>query len=421
MLDAVRGLGADDLVICLISGGGSALLPLPGEGVSLDDKQAINRALLKSGATISEMNCVRRHLSAIKGGRLAAACHPARVVNLLISDVPGDNPMDIASGPTVADPTTCADALEIVRRYAIELPAGARWLLESGAGETVKPGDARLAGVATHLIATPQMALEAAADVARAAGVSKWTVIRAFKPGASIAEASRRRVMEIADSLGYRLNLLARSLATQSTQQVAILVDDFANPYKLPFLELLTKKLQNEGMLAILININESFDHPEALIDADQRQIDAAILMGTDFRDEMLIDRDRNIPMPRLLVLARESTIASIPSVSCDGPASIEEIGGYLVRKGYRRPGFMSGPRTLSTALGRRRPFVAFWQRHGLADLPELPAQATIDERTKQLIDEANAEIETLTVEQAIADSEGAGLIELHGRRGGAG
>ncbi len=172
MLDVVAGLGADDLVICLISGGGSALLPLPGEGVTLEDKQAINRALLKSGATISEMNCVRRHLSAIKGGRLAAACHPARVVNLLISDVPGDNPMDIASGPTVADPTTCADALEIVRRYAIELPAGARWLLESGAGETVKPGDARLAGVATHLIATPQMALEAAADVARAAGVT---------------------------------------------------------------------------------------------------------------------------------------------------------------------------------------------------------------------------------------------------------
>jgi len=172
MLALVQGLGPDDLVICLISGGGSALLPLPGEGVSLEDKQAINRALLKSGATISEMNCVRRHLSAIKGGRLAAACHPARVVNLLISDVPGDNPMDIASGPTVADPTTCADALAIVRRYAIDLPAGARALLESGRGETVKPGDPRLAGVDTHLIATPQMALEAAAGVARAAGIT---------------------------------------------------------------------------------------------------------------------------------------------------------------------------------------------------------------------------------------------------------
>ena len=172
MLERVRGLTADDLVICLISGGGSALLPLPGEGVTLEDKQAINRALLKSGATISEMNCVRRHLSAIKGGRLAAACQPARVVNLLISDVPGDRPMDIASGPTVADPSSCADALDIVRRYAIDLPAGARSLLESGAGETLKPGDARLAGVVTHLVATPQMALEAAASVARAAGVT---------------------------------------------------------------------------------------------------------------------------------------------------------------------------------------------------------------------------------------------------------
>ncbi|MBL8484489.1 MAG: DUF4147 domain-containing protein, partial [Rhodocyclaceae bacterium] len=172
MLAMLRGLSADDLVICLISGGGSSLLPLPGEAVTLEDKQAINRALLKSGASISEMNCVRRHLSAIKGGRLAAACHPARVVNLLISDVPGDRPMDIASGPTVADPTACADALEIVRRYAIDLPAGARALLESGAGETIKPGDPRLAGVTTHLIATPQMALEAAAAVARAAGVT---------------------------------------------------------------------------------------------------------------------------------------------------------------------------------------------------------------------------------------------------------
>ncbi len=172
LLEFVAGLSADDLVICLISGGGSSLLPLPGEGVTLEDKQSINRALLKSGATISAMNCVRRHLSAIKGGRLAAACHPARVVNLLISDVPGDNPMDIASGPTVADPSTCADALEIIRRYGIDLPAGARALLESGAGETIKPGDQRLARVTTHLVATPQMALEAAAEVARAAGIA---------------------------------------------------------------------------------------------------------------------------------------------------------------------------------------------------------------------------------------------------------
>jgi hydroxypyruvate reductase len=171
MLDMGRQVTADDLVICLISGGGSALLPLPGDNMMLQDKQAISRALLKSGATISEINCVRRHLSAVKGGRLAAAFHPARVVNLLISDVPGDNPVDIASGPTVGDPTTCADALDIVRRYAIELPKGARWLLETGEGETVKPDDPRLAKVETHLIATPQMALEAAAEVARAAGI----------------------------------------------------------------------------------------------------------------------------------------------------------------------------------------------------------------------------------------------------------
>ena len=123
-----------------------------------------------SGATISEMNCVRRHLSAIKGGRLAAACHPARVLTLLISDVPGDRPIDIASGPTVADPTTCADALAIARRYAIALPAPVREVLENGRGESIKPGDARLARSALRIIAAPQMALEAAAAVARTAG-----------------------------------------------------------------------------------------------------------------------------------------------------------------------------------------------------------------------------------------------------------
>jgi hydroxypyruvate reductase len=171
MLDLVRDLTADDLVLCLISGGGSALLPLPAPGLTLEDKQSVNRLLLASGATISEVNCVRRHLSAIKGGRLAAACHPARVLTLLISDVPGDRPIDIASGPTVPDPTTCADALGIVRRYGIELPAAARDLLESGRGESVKPGDPRLAGASARMIATPQMALDAAAAVARAAGL----------------------------------------------------------------------------------------------------------------------------------------------------------------------------------------------------------------------------------------------------------
>ena len=170
MLDLVRGLGQDDVVLCLISGGGSSLLVSPAEGLTLADKQTVNSALLRSGATISEMNCLRRHLSSIKGGRLAAACHPARVINLLISDVPGDRLIDIASGPTVADPTTCGDALEIVSRYGIALPEAARRLLESGAGESVKPDDPRLQTVETTLVAAPQLALEAAAEVARNAG-----------------------------------------------------------------------------------------------------------------------------------------------------------------------------------------------------------------------------------------------------------
>ena len=170
LLQLVQGLSADDVVLCLISGGGSSLLSLPLPGISLQDKQAVNRALLASGATISEMNTVRRHLSAIKGGRLAATCHPARVINLLLSDVPGDRPLDIASGPTVADPSTCEDALAIVRRYRIDLPAPVLQVLVSGAGEAVKPDDPRLARVDTRMVAAPQQALQAAAAVARRQG-----------------------------------------------------------------------------------------------------------------------------------------------------------------------------------------------------------------------------------------------------------
>ena len=170
MLALAQSLTAGDVVLCLISGGGSALLPLPLPGLTLQDKQQVNRALLASGASISEMNTVRRHLSAIKGGRLAAACHPARVITLLLSDVPGDVPRDIASGPTVGDASTCQDALDIVQRYGIELPAPVRQVLESGAGESVKPEDPRLAGITTHIVAAPQQALQAAASIARRHG-----------------------------------------------------------------------------------------------------------------------------------------------------------------------------------------------------------------------------------------------------------
>ena len=170
--DLAQGLTADDLVLFLVSGGASALLALPAEGLTLDEKQAVNKALLKSGAAIDEMNCVRKHLSAIKGGRLAARCAPARVVTLLISDVPGDSPQVIGSGPTVPDSTTCADALRILKRYGIEIPAAARHGLESGAYETPKPGDSCFAGHEVHMVSTPRQSLDAAAALAREAGIA---------------------------------------------------------------------------------------------------------------------------------------------------------------------------------------------------------------------------------------------------------
>jgi glycerate 2-kinase len=201
MLEMVAGLTADDLVLCLISGGGSSLLPLPLPGLTLADEQALNRDLLASGASISEMNVVRRHLSGIKGGRLAAACAPARIVNLIISDVPGDDPVNIASGPTVPDPTDCSDALAVLRRYGISVPPRALAYLESGEAETLKPGDPRLPPIETHLVATPQMALEAAAVVARDAGLTPYILGDAIegeardvgKVLAGIAQQAERR------------------------------------------------------------------------------------------------------------------------------------------------------------------------------------------------------------------------------------
>lgn len=171
----VQGLSADDLVLCLISGGASALLALPAPGLTLNDKQEVNRALLKSGANIGEMNTVRKHLSAIKGGRLAIAAQPARVLSWLISDVPNDDPGVIGSGPTVADRTTFSDALGVLAKYRIDPPATVLAHLREGAAgrieETPKPGDSRLANVETIMVATPKRSLEAAAAVAREHGV----------------------------------------------------------------------------------------------------------------------------------------------------------------------------------------------------------------------------------------------------------
>ncbi|MCW6510842.1 glycerate kinase type-2 family protein [Lichenifustis flavocetrariae] len=172
ILDLVKGLTADDLVICLVSGGGSALLAAPAPGLTLVDKQALNRALLRSGADITEMNCVRKHLSAIKGGRLARAIAPARLVTLIISDVPGDDPAVIASGPTVPDSTTLADARMVLAKYGIAVPPHVQSVLEDPASETPKAGEPCFAGTEVRVISRPQDALLAAADVARAAGVT---------------------------------------------------------------------------------------------------------------------------------------------------------------------------------------------------------------------------------------------------------
>jgi glycerate 2-kinase len=176
ILSLAKGLTADDLVLCLISGGGSALLTLPADGLSLSEKQAINQALLKSGANIGEMNCVRKHLSRIKGGRLAAACAPAKVVTLAISDVPGDDPSVIASGPTVPDATTCQDALLILQRYNIAISDVAKAAMETAAWESPKPGDAAFANSTVHLIATPHQSLMAAAALAESKGLRAYVL-----------------------------------------------------------------------------------------------------------------------------------------------------------------------------------------------------------------------------------------------------
>ena len=174
LLALTQDLTADDLVICLVSGGGSSLLTMPATGLTLADKQRINRELLACGAPIGEMNTVRKHLSRIKGGRLAAACAPAQVVTLTISDVPGDDPAVIASGPTVPDDTTCAQALALLDRYGIAIPDSVRAALLNGSLETPKPGDAVFTGHQVLMMATPMQSLQAAAEAARAAGLNAY-------------------------------------------------------------------------------------------------------------------------------------------------------------------------------------------------------------------------------------------------------
>ncbi|EAR52059.1 probable hydroxypyruvate reductase oxidoreductase protein [Oceanicola granulosus HTCC2516] len=198
LLALVAGLGPDDLVLALISGGGSALLCAPAPGLTLDDKMAVNAALLASGAPIGEMNVVRKHLSRVKGGQLAAACHPARLVSLLISDVPGDDPAEIASGPTVGEESTPEDARAVLARHGIALPAKVRAVLEGGSS-VVAPGDPRLAGALTEIVAAPSASLEAAAEAARAAGCEVRVLGDALE-----GEARDLAVLQARDALALR-------------------------------------------------------------------------------------------------------------------------------------------------------------------------------------------------------------------------
>lgn len=213
-----------------------------------------------------------------------------------------------------------------------------------------------------------------AREVAVAAGVSKWTVQRAFTEGASITEDAKRRVLEAAAALNYTPNLLARSLATNHTHQVAVFVDDFANPQKIPYLEILTDSLQAQGLVALLVNINTRFDHVRALLNADQRQVDAVILFGTAFRDETLRDRRLGRGTPPTFVLARDSQIEGVPAIDCDTELAISEIVDHIWSRGYRRPGFMSGAKVLSTALGRREHFAWQWAERGVDMSADLDA-----------------------------------------------
>jgi len=208
ILDIAKGLGPDDLMLCLISGGGSALLSLPADGLTLEDKQTVNGALLRSGATIGDMNCVRKHLSAIKGGRLAQAA-ASGIVSLLISDVPGDDPAVIASGPTVPDATTTGDARAVIEKFGIDLPASVMAYLDREEAETPKPGDPVFDRCQTVIVARPQESLEAAAEKARTLGLVPEILGDAIEGEARIVAQDHAALVEGAQTGGKPTVLLS--------------------------------------------------------------------------------------------------------------------------------------------------------------------------------------------------------------------
>lgn len=213
-----------------------------------------------------------------------------------------------------------------------------------------------------------------AADVAMRVGVSKWTVIRAFDPNGRITEETRRKVLAAAEELNYQPNLLARSLRTSQTHQVAILIDDFSNPFMLPALGCLAAKLQDAGLLSVVLNINENLSHLRAIASARQRRLDAIISFGVSFDPKSFVTELDLTQGSPVYVLARESTSASLPSLYTEGRSAVTAMSEHLYAKGYRRPVFFGGPKSAATALGRRRHYQEFWVAKGLATLPEIAA-----------------------------------------------
>lgn len=212
-------------------------------------------------------------------------------------------------------------------------------------------------------------------DVAAAAGVSRWTVARAFKKDASISRKSRQKVIEAAERLGYVPDLLASSLASDRSNLVALVADDFTNPHKLVMLERLTRILRKRGVGVLLVNMLGESDPSSALLAASQRRVDAAVVIGTNFDDRVLDTALGARRVKKLVIFARMSQNPHTVTIACDDQAAIREIAEYLFAKGYRRPMFVAGPDTQSARLHRRESFVANWQRLAGAIPPAVHVQ----------------------------------------------
>jgi hydroxypyruvate reductase len=290
LLDAVRGLTKNDLVLCLMSGGASALLTLPGPGITLEEMRALTTALLKSGAAIGDMNTVRKHLSRINGGRLAAAAHPARVLTLAISDVPGDDPATIGSGPTVPDATTLADARNVLQRFAIQPAPSIAAHLARAESESVKPGDPRLARAEFRLVASPQASLEAAAALARKHGLAPLILGDAIEGEArEVAKAHAQLALDIAHGKGP---VKAPAVVLSGGETTVTVRGKGRGGRNAEFLLALTLALEGKAGIFSLAGDTDGIDGtednagaiatPDSLARARQRGLDAAASLANN-------------------------------------------------------------------------------------------------------------------------------------------